>query len=168
MVTALEVPADKLIAKLAQYLKENVPEVKPPHWATFVKTGCFKEKPPEDPNWWYYRAASILRKLYKAGEPMGLTEFRREYGGRKRRGVRPERTYRAPGNAIRKILQQLEQAQLVRKTRRGRVLTPQGRALLDRIALEVVLEVASENPELAKYLPASLRVKILGAPSGST
>jgi len=44
MVTALEVPADKLIAKLAQYLKENVPEVKPPHWATFCQNGVFQRK----------------------------------------------------------------------------------------------------------------------------
>jgi small subunit ribosomal protein S19e len=160
LVTALEVPADRLIERLARYLKENVPEVRPPYWALFVKTGCFKEKPPENPDWWYFRAASILRKLYKAGRPVGLSELRREYGGRKRRGVRPERTYRAPGNAIRKILQQLERAQLVRRTKQGRVLTPQGRALLDRIALNVFMEVARENPELVKYAPPSIRLKL--------
>lgn len=160
MVTALEVPADRLIVKLANYLKENVPEVKPLVWALFVKTGCFKERPPENPDWWYFRAASILRKLYKAGRPVGLSELRREYGGRKNRGSAPERTYRAPGNAIRKILQQLEQAQLVRKTKEGRVLTPQGKALLDRLALEVMLELVKENPELVKYLPPSLKLKV--------
>lgn len=156
MVTALEVPADRLIERLAQYLKENVPEVKPPAWAPFVKTSSHKERPPDNPDWWYYRAASILRKLYKCSEPMGLTDFMREYGGRKNRGSRPERTVRAPGNAIRKILQQLEAARLVRKVRnRGRVLTPQGRALLDRIAAEIMKELVKENPELAKYAPAS-------------
>ncbi|MEM1695479.1 MAG: 30S ribosomal protein S19e [Desulfurococcaceae archaeon] len=160
MVTAIEVPADRFINKLASYLRENVPEVKPLPWALFVKTGCFKEKPPEDPNWWYYRAASILRKLYKAGEPVGLSELRRAYGGRKNRGSAPEKVYRAPGNAIRKILQQLERAQLVRRTKEGRILTPQGRALLDRIALEVMLELAKENPELAKYLPDSYKTKL--------
>jgi len=182
MVTALEVPADRLIEKLASYLKENVPEVKPPSWVQFVKTGCFKEKPPEDPDWWYYRAASILRKLYKAGyraasilrklykagKPVGLSEFRKEYGGRKRRGGRPERSYWAPGNSIRKILQQLEQAQLVRRTREGRILTPQGKALLDRLAIEVLMDVAREKPELAKYLPESIQVKILGSTSGGS
>lgn len=159
MVTALEAPADKFIERLANYLKENVPEVKPPAWVLFAKTGCFKEKPPEDPNWWYYRAASILRKLYKAGKPVGLSELRREYGGRKNRGSAPERSYKAPGNAIRKILQQLERAQLARRTREGRVLTPQGKALLDRIAFEVLLEIVKENPELVKYLPSSYRTK---------
>jgi len=154
MVTALEVPADKLIERLADYLKKNVPEVKPLAWALFVKTSSHKERPPSNPDWWYYRATSILRKLYKAGKPVGLTEFRREYGGRKNRGVRPERTIRAPGNAIRKILQQLEQAQLVRRTRKGRVLTPQGRSLLDRLSHEILVELSKANPELAKYLPS--------------
>ncbi|MEM4452860.1 MAG: 40S ribosomal protein S19, partial [Thermosphaera sp.] len=66
----------------------------------------------------------------------------------------------APGNAIRKILQQLESAGLVKRTRRGRVLTPQGKALLDRLAYDVLVEEARVNPELAKYLPESGRVKI--------
>lgn len=168
MVTALEVPADKLIEKLATYIKENIPEVKPPYWARFAKTGCFKEKPPQNPDWWYYRVASILRKLYKAGKPVGLTELRREYGGRKRRGSRPERSYRAPGNAIRKMLQQLEQAQLVRKTKGGRVLTPQGKALLDRISIEIMTELVKERPDLAKYLPPSLRLKAYPEQSGAS
>lgn len=156
MVNALEVPADRLIEKLAKYLKENVPEVKPPAWATFVKTGPSRERPPENPDWWYYRAASVLRKLYKAGSPVGLGDLRREYGGRKNRGSRPERSVRAPGGILRKVLQQLESAQLVRKIRgRGRVLTPQGRALLDRIAYEVFTELLRKKPELARYAPPS-------------
>lgn len=166
MVTALEVPAYKLISRLATYIRENIPEVKQPNWALFVKTGCFKEKPPQDPNWWYIRAASILRKLYRAGKPVGLSELRREYGGRKRRGSRPKSACRAPGNAVRKILQQLEHAQLVRRTRSGRVLTPQGKALLDRIASEVMEELVKEQPELVKYMPLSLRSKISLIQSG--
>lgn len=166
VVTALEVPVDRFIARLAMYIRENIPEVKPPRWVMFAKTGCFKAKPPQEPDWWYYRVASILRKLYKASRPMGLSELRREYGGRKRRGGRPEVVYRAPGNAIRKILQQLEQAQLVKRTRDGRVLTPQGRALLDRIAFEVMEGLIREQPELVKYLPVSLRLKVLSRQGG--
>jgi len=56
---------------------------------------------------------------------------------------------------VRTILHQLEQAQLVRKTKKGRVLTPQAVAIMDRIALEVAREYARENPEYSKYLPAS-------------
>ncbi len=160
MVTALEVPADKLIERLAMYLKTRISEVKPPPWAYMVKTGAHKERVPQDPDWWYYRAASILRKLYKSNEPIGIETFRTIYGGRKNYGVAPEHFVKASGSVIRKILQQLEKANLVRKVpRKGRVLTPAGRALLDRLAFEILKEMARENPELAKYLPPSQRPK---------
>lgn len=153
MVTALEVPADKLIDRLAKFLKENVPSVKPPQWALFVKTACYKEKVPEDPEWWFYRAASIMRKLYKSGEPVGIETFRVIYGGRKNYGVAPEHFVKGSGNIVRKILQQLEREGLVKTIPgRGRVLTPQGRALLDKLAYEIMQEVVKERPELAKYL----------------
>ncbi len=162
MVTALEVPADKLIERLALYLKNNVPQVKPPEWAYFVKTGAHKEKPPSDPDWWYYRAASILRKLYKSSEPIGIETFRTIYGGRKNYGSAPEHFVKGSGSIVRKILQQLEQARLVRKVRgKGRTLTPQGRALLDRLAFEIMIELVKEQPELAKYLPVNIRNKVL-------
>ncbi len=161
MVTALEVPADRLIEKLAEYLKENVPQVKPLEWAYYVKTGAHKEKPPDDPDWWYYRAASILRKLYKSGEPVGIETFRTIYGGRKNYGSAPEHFVKGSGSIVRKILQQLEQARLVVKVEgRGRTLSPQGRALLDRIAFDVMVEIVREKPELAKYLPENVKVKL--------
>ncbi len=162
MVTALEVPADRLIERLASYLKNNVPQVKPPEWAYFVKTGAHKEKPPSDPDWWYYRAASILRKLYKSSEPIGIETFRTIYGGRKNYGSAPEHFVKGSGSIVRKILQQLEQARLVRKVRgKGRILTPQGRALLDRLAFEIMIELVKEQPELVKYLPVNIRNKVL-------
>ncbi len=162
MVTALEVPADKLIERLAQYLKNRVPEVKPPTWAFMVKTGAHKERVPQDPDWWYYRAASILRKLYKSSEPIGIETFRTIYGGRKNYGVSPEHFVKGSGSIIRKILQQLEKANLVIKIPgKGRIISPAGRALLDRLAFDILKEMARENPELAKYLPPSQRAKIV-------
>ncbi|MET1101563.1 MAG: 30S ribosomal protein S19e [Pyrodictiaceae archaeon] len=153
MVTALEVPADRLIKRLAEELKKY-PQIRPPTWAYFVKTGVAKEKPPEDPEWWYFRAASILRKLYKAGRPVGVERLRTVYGSRMNRGVAPEHFYKASGSVIRKLLQQLERAGLVVKVRRkGRTLSPKGRSLLDKLAYEVMRELVKENPELAKYLP---------------
>ncbi len=161
MVTALEVPADRLIERLAEYLKENVPEVKPPEWAFYVKTGSHKEKPPTNPDWWYYRVASILRKLYKSSEPIGIETFRTIYGGRKNYGSAPEHFVKGSGSIVRRILQQLEKARLVRKVKgKGRIITPQGRALLDRLAYEVMTDLVREEPELVKYLPESVRAKI--------
>jgi len=153
MVTALEVPPDLLINRLAKELKERYPQIKPPVWAYYVKTGVAKERPPQQADWWYYRAASILRKLYKRGKPVGVERLRTAYGGRMNRGVAPEHFYKGSGAIIRKILQQLERAGLVVKVKgKGRTLSPKGRSLLDNIAYEIMKELAKNNPELTKYL----------------
>ncbi|HIQ24092.1 MAG TPA: 30S ribosomal protein S19e [Pyrodictium delaneyi] len=152
MVTALEVPADLLIERVAQKLKQ-MPQIRPPAWAYYVKTGVHKERPPEDPEWWYYRAASILRKLYKRGTPVGIERLRTAYGGRVNRGVAPEHFVKGSGSIVRKILQQLERAGLVVKVRgKGRTLSPRGRSLLDNTAYEIMKELAEKNPALRKYL----------------
>jgi small subunit ribosomal protein S19e len=153
VVNALEVPADLLIKRVAEKLKKEYPQVKPPYWAYFAKTGVHKERPPEDKDWWYIRAASMLRKLYKSGEPIGIETFRVIYVGRQNRGVAPEKFRKGSGSVVRKILQQLEQAGLVKKVPgKGRTLTPAGRSLLDRTAKEIMEELVKERPELAKYL----------------
>jgi len=137
LATVYDVPANRLIEKIAEYLLENVEEVKPPNWAKFVKTGSHKQRPPDRDDWWYIRCASLLRKLYVKG-PIGLSRLRKEYGGRKTGKMRPEHSRRAGGAIIRKALQQLEKAGLVKTiSRRGRVLTDEGRSLLDRLAFEV-------------------------------
>ncbi len=156
MPTPYDVPADLLIKRLARYLKEEVDEVRPPEWALFVKTGSHVQRPPQDPDWWYVRCASLLRKLYMRG-PIGVERLRSMYGGRKDMGHRPEHHRKAGGSIIRKALQQLEAAGLVEKALDrqghvvGRVLTPKGRSLLDRIATEVKRELEKLMPELRKY-----------------
>ena len=151
-----EVPADKLIEELAKYLKEKVPEVKPPKWALFAKTGPHKERIPDNPDWWYYRSASILRKLYVTGVPVGVESLRGAYGGRRNRGVRPEHYYKGSGSIVRKALQQLEAAGLVVKVpKKGRTLSPKGRSLLDNLANKIFKELVKSNPELRKYLPGA-------------
>lgn len=153
MTSVKDVPADLLIAELAKYIKDNVPQVKPPVWAPFVKTGANKERPPTSEDWWYIRAASIMRKLYIYG-PVGVGSLRTTYGYRAKIGdkTRPERTRKAGGAIIRKILQQLEQAGFVAKTKRGRVLTPEGKSLVDRVAARIAKELVKQRPELAKYV----------------
>ncbi len=144
-MSVYDVPADLLIQRLAKYLKENVPEVKPPTWALFAKTGSHVERPPQDLDWWYVRCASLLRKLYLKG-PIGVSRLRKMYGGRKRRGVRPAHFRRAGGSAIRKPLQQLEEAGLVVKDgNRGRKLSPKGMSLVDMIASQIKRELRRES-----------------------
>ncbi|MBW9140987.1 MAG: 30S ribosomal protein S19e [Candidatus Aramenus sp.] len=152
MITVNMVPADVLINKVADYIKNNVREVKPPEWSYFAKTASFKERLPDDvENWWYIRTASLMRKLYLNG-PFGLSKAQVIYGGLKRRGTRPPRTVRAPTHSARLILQQLEKAGLVVKTKEGRALSPRGRSLLDKLAYEIFIDLADKNPSLKKYL----------------
>ena len=61
MTTAYDVTADTLINRMATELK-SIPEILPPDWAPFVKTGVSRELPPENPDWWYIRSAAVLRK----------------------------------------------------------------------------------------------------------
>jgi len=152
LVTVRDVPADIFIETLAKYLKENIKELRPPEWALFVKTGCHADRPPDDPDWWYKRAASILRKLYLHG-PVGVERLRTAYGGRVDLGVARKHVKKGGGSNIRKILQQLEAAGLVKKLdKKGRILTPEGQSLLDRIATKIFRRLVHERPELKKYL----------------
>ncbi len=154
MVSVKDVPAELLIKELVNYLKNNVSEVKPPDWALFVKTGANKDRPPMQEDWWYWRAASLLRKLYLHG-PVGLERLRTAYGYRAKIGseMRREHFRKAGGAIIRKILQQLEKAGLVEKVPgKGRVLSPKGKSLLDKLATQILKELAKTRPELKKYI----------------
>lgn len=151
MITIEQLPADKVISYLSSYLKENIKDMKPPEWVYFAKTASFKERVPEDPEkWWYIRAASYLRKVY-IERAFSVGDARMVYGGRKRRGSQPEEFRRAPGHATRLIVQQLEKAGLLTKSKKGRRLTPKGRALMDRTAKEVFDQLVKSNPELEIY-----------------
>ena len=151
MTTAYDVPADVLIDRLSGYLKESVNEIQPPEWSGYVKTGRHAERAPQNPDWWYVRSASIMRKLYMKG-PVGVSRLRNDYGGRMRRGVRPAHFAKAGGNAIRTILQQLEQAGLAQKDGiKGRTVTGKGRSLLDAVSTQIKRELDRESPELKDY-----------------
>ena len=127
----------KFIPALAEALK-NVPEFEVPEWANYVKTGVSRERPPVMDDFWYTRAASILRQLYIKGV-VGVGKLRTKYGSRKDRGGKPDRFKKSGGKIIRVILQQAEAAGLVEKVSRmqhGRRLTAAGRDFLDAIEVE--------------------------------
>lgn len=149
LISALDVETNKLIGKTAQKLKEM--NLDKPEFVGLVKTGPSKQRPPADENFWFMRCASLLHQAY-VRNLIGTNRLRTHYGGKKKRGRRPERTVRSGGSTIRKAMQELEKAQLLEKAgeRRvknkngkdvilysGRKLTAKGRKLLDRIAKEV-------------------------------
>ncbi len=146
MAGIYDVPPNKLIRGVAEELKK-IEELKPPFWSKFCKTGSFKERPPAERDWWFVRAASILRKLVKLG-PIGTSKLRVAYGGVGQRGMASEVFCRASGNIMRKILQQLEKAGLAKQTQKGvhkgRIVTPKGLSLLDKCAAKIKKEM--HNP----------------------
>ncbi len=149
MVSAHDVPSAKLISALAEMMK-GTPGVEQPAWAKLVKTGSHAERPPSSPDWWFTRAASLLRKLYLHG-PVGLGDLERAYGGTKALKYYPKHHRDAGGSSIRKILIQLEQAELVAKTPKGRVLSPKGRAMLDKTSKELFTKLSQDDKALARY-----------------
>lgn len=149
MVSAHDVPSGRLIPALAEQMK-LIPSVQEPEWARFVKTGSHAERPPTNSDWWFTRAASLMRKLYLHG-PVGLSDLKRAYGGTKALHYYPKHHRDAGGSSIRKILKQLEQAELVSKTPKGRVLTPKGRAMLDKASKDIFVSLSQDNRALARY-----------------
>jgi len=126
--------------KLAEALKK-IPEFKEPNWVGFVKSGAGKERPIEDPDFWYKRAASILRQIYRK-EIVGVNRLRTRYGNKKKRGTRPEKFKKAGGKIIRTLLQQSDKAGFteiaktikgVKGKKPGRKLTEKGRKFLESI-----------------------------------
>lgn len=137
-ITPHDVASQDFIEFLAAKLKE-MPEFKMPEWAKFVKTGTAKARPPEREDWWYVRAASILRAIYMKGV-IGVSRLRTKYGSRKKRGMKPEKFYKASGKIIRVILQQANKAGIVEQVKEkksGRRLTKKGKEWLEALASEL-------------------------------
>ena len=136
--TAYDIEASAYLAKVADALKE-IPEFEMPEWAHFVKTSAGSQRPPVESDWWYKRAASILRQAYIRGN-VGSGGLSVKYGMRKNRGMRPSKFYRASRKIIRKILQNAEKAGFIEKIKEakaGRQLTKKGKQFLDSIAEKV-------------------------------
>ncbi|UCG95806.1 MAG: 30S ribosomal protein S19e [archaeon] len=136
MTTAIEVGAQQLLEALREEMKK-VKDIQPPEWSLYVKTGMNRQRPPEQDDWWYMRSAAVLRKIYLYG-PVGTQRLRKMFGGKKNRGHKPEHFYPGSGSIIRKILQQLEKADLIKTKKRGRMISPKGQKLLDNLAHKMV------------------------------
>jgi len=135
-----ELNAQEYNLKLAEALKK-IPEFKQPEWVGFVKSGPGKARPIDDPDFWYKRAASILRQVYRKSI-VGTNRLRTKYGSKKERGARPEEFRKAGGKIIRVILQQSDKVGFteivkgikgVKGKKPGRQLTEKGKKFLEEI-----------------------------------
>lgn len=149
MAKVYDVPADVLISRLADILKnEDIPA---PSWTPFVKTGVHADKPPQNRDWWYTRCASLLRKIYLHG-PIGINELCKEYGGGKPHGYGAAHHRDAGGAIIRNAIHGLEKLGYLDKVeKKGRVASKQGMQKLDKLATEILKELIAENPQLKVY-----------------
>lgn len=149
MATIYDVSQSELVERTAEKLKNN-DKIQPPAWASYVKTGVSKEKPPMRKDWWQVRAAAVLLKIYKKG-PIGVAKLRTYYGAKKNRGVKPEHFFKGSGNIIRKVLQQLEAAGLAKQVdvsgHKGRIITKEGKLLLESIAVDVKTNPRPKAPK---------------------
>jgi len=135
-----DIDAQEFNLKLADALKK-VPEFEVPEWSFYVKSGCAKERPIDDPDFWHKRAASILKQIYKK-KILGVNRLKTKYGSKKNRGFAPEKFRKSGGKIIRTILQQSDKAgfteiakavKSVRSRKPGRQLTAKGKEFLERI-----------------------------------
>lgn len=149
MAKVFDVPATELISKLSDQLKKDK-KINPPEWASFVKTGTHVEKIPQNKDWWYTRCASLVRKVYLHG-PIGISDLKSYYGGRKRIGYNLDHHKDAGGAIIRKALQQLEASGYIEKRTEGRIISNDGMKRVDRLATEIFKEASKDNKNLERY-----------------
>ena len=150
MAKVYDVPADELISKLTDILKSEGIDV--PTWAVFVKTGAHADKPPQKPDWWYTRCASILRKIYLHG-PLSVNDLRTMYGDGKRNKNYGARHHKdASGAIIRNAMHGLEKLGYVEKVeKKGRVISRQGMQKLDKMSTEILNQMIQNTPKLKIY-----------------
>lgn len=150
MAKVYDVPADELIAKLAEQLK-NDKKMEGPAWSPFVKTGSHAMRIPQNKDWWYTRCASLLRKVYLHG-PLGVADLKVAYGGRKKVGYNLAHHRDAGGAIVRKALQQLEASgYIVKMQGKGRLISSEGMKKMDRLATEIHKELIKVEPQLQRY-----------------
>ncbi len=133
MTSVYDVPAQELIAKVANDLKSKI---KAPEFSEYVKTGVSRERSPDDKDWWYTRIASMLRTFYTKNA-LGVNILRGYYGGAKRRGAAPTKHEKGSGKITRLAVQELEKLGYLQKTEKGRIITLKGRQYLDNFAKDL-------------------------------
>ncbi|MCL4404606.1 MAG: 30S ribosomal protein S19e [Candidatus Marsarchaeota archaeon] len=133
MANVYDVDASELVKLAAEKLKGKV---KKPEYINYVKSGASKERVPEDPDFWYMRTASILRQIYLNG-PVGVSKLRTRYGSRKDHVIHHHHHMPASGSIISDAFKELETLEYVKKTDKGRIITPKGKSFMDKLSNEL-------------------------------
>jgi small subunit ribosomal protein S19e len=152
-------PPQQFIVALSKELKNHMAM---PDWAFFVKTGQGRERVPTQADWYFIRAAAIMRTVAING-PIGTQKLRGKFGNRKNKGYKPEHYVLAGGSIIRDILQQLDKAGLTKQElkniHKGRIVTPKGQSLLDKVAKQFNAPASTHAPKESKTSHAEAPAK---------
>lgn len=135
MANVFDVDGSALIKKTSEMLKGK--GMAKPEYIDFVKSGASRERVPSDPDFFYMRSASLLRQVYLNG-PVGIARMRTRYGTRKLHTIHRHHHFRSGGSVIKDAFDSLEKLDYVKKTPKGRVITPAGKSFLDKISNEII------------------------------
>eukprot|EP00756_Hemistasia_phaeocysticola_P067450 Hpha_TRINITY_DN9979_c0_g1::TRINITY_DN9979_c0_g1_i1::g.140332::m.140332/K02966/RP-S19e, RPS19; small subunit ribosomal protein S19e len=132
-VTLKDADAAKWVKAYAAHLKKQG-KLQVPKWVDIAKTGTHKELAPYNPDWFYFRTATVARQVYvRPGS--GIGGLKKRYGGSFQKEVIRPHFQRAAGGPIRKALQALEDLGILEKRPDGgRQITKKGAQDMDRIA----------------------------------
>jgi small subunit ribosomal protein S19e len=84
--------------------------------------------------------------------PIGTERLSKHYSGPRDRGSKPNRSLGGGRKILRSIMQQLETAGFIVKSKQGgRGLTPKGQSILDNTAFAVKKNLQKEMSSLSKY-----------------
>merc|ERR1711862_274229 len=107
-ITLKDVPTNDFIAAYANYLKKHN-KITPPAWHDLVKTGHLHELAPYDEDWFFTKAAAVVRKVYIKPH-LGVGKMAQLFGGKKRYGSARKHNAKASKGVIRAALKALEDA----------------------------------------------------------
>merc|ERR1711904_24615 len=110
-VTLKDVPANDFIAAYADFLKRTN-KIELPKWVDLVKTGHYHELTPYDEDWFYTRAAAIMRKIYVKPN-VGVGRLANKFGAKERNGSVRKHHAKDSKAVIRACLKALEKAKLM-------------------------------------------------------
>lgn len=138
--TLRDIPASLFITTYANYLK-NSGQVQLPSWVDITKSGSHKMFSPADPNWIFFRLASLVRRIYVNGG-QGIGSFRKIYGGKKKRGSKPSQKKNSGGKIIRLALNELERLKIIEKNSNGnRYISKKARKDIDIRSKKILLTI---------------------------
>ena len=151
-ITLKDVPADKFICAYAAHLKKTQ-KIQPIEGHEYLKTAFYKDMHPENPDWYYVRAAALARKLYLRPQ-IGVGRLRHLFGSVKRNGHRKNKHGKAAGKVIRHALIQLEKAGILSRYKddqgevyENRVVSREGQKELNEVAKNVFKACYGVNEE---------------------